>query len=185
MRGLSIFLALAATPALAAGDKPFFSLANTDFIVTIAFILFLGILAYFKVPQMIGGMLDKRADDIRKELDEARALREEAQTVLASYERKQREVQQQADQIVAHARDEAAAAAEQAKADIAASIERRLQAAEDKIKSAEAGALREVRDRATEIAVAAAGKIIVGKMDAGRASDLIDESIATVDAKLH
>ncbi|RZV47928.1 MAG: ATP F0F1 synthase subunit B, partial [Sphingomonadaceae bacterium] len=135
MRSLSLTFALMATPALAA-DKPFFSLANTDFIVLLGFLLFIGILIYFKVPGMITGLLDKRAEDIRAELDEARKLREEAQTVLASYERKQREVQSQADEIVAHARDEAALAAEQAKADIAASIERRLQAAEDRIASA-------------------------------------------------
>ena len=52
-------------------------------------------------------MLDKRADGIKSELDEARALREEAQTLLASYERKQKEVQEQADRIVAAAKEEA------------------------------------------------------------------------------
>ena len=68
-----------ASPAFAAGDV-FFSLRNTDFIVLLAFILFLGVLFYFKVPSVIAGMLDKRADGIKSELDEARALREEAQT---------------------------------------------------------------------------------------------------------
>ena len=89
MRKLAILFALtAASPAFAASG-PFFSLGNTDFVVLIAFIVFIGVLFYFKVPGMIGGMLDKRADDIKSELDEARALREEAQTILASYERKQ------------------------------------------------------------------------------------------------
>ena len=178
-------LTLAAGPALAAGDKPFFSLANTDFVVLIGFLCFIGVLVYFKVPGMITGMLDKRATDIQTELDEARALREEAQTLLAQYERKQRDVQDQADQIVAHARDEAAAAAELAKEDIKSSIARRLQAAEDKIASAEASALREVRDRATEIAVAAAGEVVAKQMDAAQADSLIEDAIATVDAKLH
>ena len=45
-----------AGPALAAGDKPFFSLANTDFIVTLGFLLFIGVLVYFKVPGMITGI---------------------------------------------------------------------------------------------------------------------------------
>ena len=87
---------LIAAPAFAAPGKPFFSLANTDFIVLISFILFIGVLFYFKVPGMIGGMLDKRAEGIQKELDEARALREEAQSILAGYERKQKEVAEQA-----------------------------------------------------------------------------------------
>ncbi|MEM9476223.1 MAG: F0F1 ATP synthase subunit B [Pseudomonadota bacterium] len=185
MLRLAALFTLAASPALAAGDKPFFSLANTDFVVLIGFLCFIGVLVYFKVPGMITGMLDKRATDIQTELDEARALREEAQTLLAQYERKQRDVQDQADQIVAHARDEAAAAAELAKEDIKSSIARRLQAAEDKIASAEASALREVRDRATEIAVAAAGEVVAKQMDAAQADSLIEDAIATVDAKLH
>lgn len=185
MTRLALAATLIATPALAAGDKPFFSLANTDFVVSIAFLVFIGILFYFKVPGMIGGMLDKRAEGIAAELDEARKLREEAQTVLASYERKQREVQGQADQIVEHARQEASLAAEQAKQEIASSIARRLQAAEDRIASAEAGALRDVRDRATEIAIAAASSVIAGQMDGTQADKLIDDAIATVDAKLH
>ena len=100
-----------ASPAFAASG-PFFSLHNTNFVVLIAFLVFVGVLFYFKVPGMIGGLLDKRADEIKSELDEARALREEAQTILASYERKQKDVQEQADRIVATAREDAAAAAD-------------------------------------------------------------------------
>lgn len=178
-------LGLFATPALAAGDKPFFSLANTDFVVTIAFLVFIAVLVYFKVPSMLMGLLDKRAEDIRSELDEARALREEAQSLLASYERKQKEVQEQADRIVAHARDEAMTAAEAAKADIQASIARRLQAAEDQIASAQANAVREVRETAISVAVAAAGDIIAKDMTAARRGTLIDDAIKTVGDKLH
>jgi F-type H+-transporting ATPase subunit b len=184
-RFTTVILALAATPALAAEGKPFFSLANTDFVVTLAFLLFFGVLFYFKVPGLLAGLLDKRAEGIQKELDEARTLREEAQAVLASYERKQREVAEQADAIVAHARDEAAAAAEQAKADIQRSIERRLAAAEDQIASAEASALRQVKDRAVAVAVAAAGEVIAKNMSEGDADALIASSIKTVEAKLH
>ena len=131
MRTLATLFALtAATPAFAASG-PFFSLTNTDFIVPMAFILFIRVLFYFKVPSLLGGMLDKRAEGIQSERDEARALREEAQTILASYERKQKEVQGQADAIVAAAKQEAEAAAAQAKVDLEKSIARRLAAAED------------------------------------------------------
>ena len=129
MRYLTTALfALAASPAFAASG-PFFSLKNTDFVVWIAFLIFVGILLYFKVPSKVGKMLDGRATSIKADLDEAKALREEAQSLLASYERKQKEVQEQADRIVANAKDEASRAAEAAKADIAKSIERRLASA--------------------------------------------------------
>ncbi|MDG1129116.1 F0F1 ATP synthase subunit B [Seohaeicola saemankumensis] len=177
-------LLLAASPAFAAGG-PFFSLKNTDFVVLLAFLLFIGVLFYFKVPGLIGGLLDKRADTIRGELEEARALREEAQTLLASYERKQKEVQEQADRIIAQAKDEAATAAEQAKADLQKSITRRIAAAEDQIASAEAAAIKEVRDRAVVIAIGAARDVIAKQMTAADGNKLIDEGIEVVDAKLH
>ena len=112
-------LAVLASPAAAASKNifsaEFYKLSNTDFIVLVSFLLFVGILIYFKVPGMITGMLDKRAEGIQAEIDEARTLREEAQTLLASFERKQREVQEQADRIIAQARDSASAAADAAK----------------------------------------------------------------------
>lgn len=173
-----------ATPALAASG-PFFSLNNTDFVVLIAFIAFVAVLLYLKVPGLLGGMLDKRADGIRAELDEAKALREEAQGVLASYERRQREVAEQSERIVKHAREEAAAAAEEAKAELERSIARRLQAAEEQITSAENAAVRQVRDRAIAIAVGAASDVISQQMTGEQEASLIDAAIADVKAKLH
>ena len=175
---------LAATPA-AAATGPFFSLGNTDFIVLLGFLLFIAVLFYFKVPGILAGLLDKRADQIKSELDEAKSLREEAQALLASYERKQKEVQAQADRIVATAKSEAASAAEQAKLDLQASITRRLAAAQDQIASAEASAVKEVTNRAVTVAIAAAREVIAGQVTASDANKMIDESIATVEQKLH
>lgn len=186
---LSAAVILAASPALAASKNPFsaefWSLSNTDFIVLVSFILFLAVLAYFKVPGMLGRMLDERATGIQSELDEARALREEAQTLLGSYERKQKEVQGQADAIVAAAKQEAEAAAAQAKVDLEKSIARRLAAAQDQIASAEASAVKEVRDQAAIIAIAAAREVIAKQMTAADGNKLIDSAIDEVGAKLH
>ncbi len=184
MKRLILVASLAASPALAASG-PFFSLGNTNFVVLLAFLLFVGILIYAKVPGRLTGMLDARATQIRAELDEARALRDEAQTILASYERKQKEVQSQADRIVSTAKEEAMAAAEQAKADLAKSIARRLAAAEDQIASAEASAIREVRERAVQVAIAAAGEVLARQMTPSSASEMIDSAIAQVAAKMH
>ncbi|MEM6637058.1 MAG: F0F1 ATP synthase subunit B [Pseudomonadota bacterium] len=185
LRTALVFLsAVAATPALAA-TGPFFSLSNSDFVVTIAFVLFAGILIYFKVPGMLMGMLDKRAEGIERELGEARALRDEAQSLLASYERKAREVEEHAGRIVAQAKEEAEIAAQRAKEDLQESIARRIKAAEDQIASAETAAVKEVRDRAVEIAIAAAGTLISAKMGEAEASALTDAAISEVAAKLH
>ena len=180
----TLALSMAAAPAMAA-TGPFFSLGNTDFVVLLAFLLFVGVLLYFRVPREVGKLLDKRADGIRAELDDARGLREEAQSLLASFERKQKDVQTQADRIVSNARDEANRSAEQAKVDIAKSIQRRLTAAEEQIQSAQDKAVRQVRDEAVTVAVAAARQVITDQMTAQRADKMIDESIQTVGDKLH
>lgn len=160
-------------------------LNDTNIVVAIAFVIFLGVLAYAGVPGILAGLLDKRAEGIRSEIDEARTLREEAQSLLASYERKQKEVAEQAEQIIAAARSEAESAAAQAKVDMEASVARRLAAAKDQIASAEAAAMREVKDKAVALAVAAAGETIAKNIGASDANALIDEAISEVAAKLH
>ena len=185
IRILALAAAAAATTPAMAATGPFFSLANTDFVVLIGFLLFLGVLVYFKVPGRVTGMLDKRADGIRSDLEEARALREEAQSLLASYERKQGEVKDQADRIVAHAKEEARLAAEDAKSGLSETIERRVKSAEEQIGSARDAAIRDVRERATRVAIAAAAEVVAAQMSGDRASRLIDESIETVGRRLN
>lgn len=175
---------IAATPALAA-TGPFLSLANTDFVVLIAFVIFIGILVYFKVPEMITGLLDKRAADISSEIEEARKLQEDAKALLAKFERDHKDVQDQAARIVAQAREDAEQAAAQARKDLEVSIARRLATADDQIASARASAIKDVRDQAITVAVAAARAVIAKQMSTADAGKLIDDGISQVEAKLH
>lgn len=181
---LVLAMSVIASPAFAASG-PFVSLRNTNFVVLIAFIIFVGILLYYGVPGMVGKMLDQRSDTIRAELEVARGLREEAQALLASFERKQKDVQAQAARIVASAKEETEAAAVQAKADIAVSVERRLVAAGEQIASAQASAVKEVRDTAITVAVEAARTVVGEQMAADQSDRLVSEAIATVADKLH
>ena len=153
--------------------------------VLLGFIAFVALLVYLKVPAKLTGMLDARAVAIKSEIDEARSLREEAKSILATYERRQKEVQEQAERIVASAREEAMAAAEQAKAELKRSIARRMAAATDQIASAEAAAIRQVREQAVNVAVAAAGDVLAKQMTAEAASASIDSAIAQVEARMH
>ncbi len=160
-------------------------LNNTNIVVAIGFVIFVGILLYYDVPKMLAAKLDERAVKIKADLEEARALRDEAQTLLASYERKQKEVAAQAEEIVAAARSEAERAAVVAKAEIAKSVERRLATATEQIAAAEKAAVRQIKDRAVTVAVAAAADAISQGMKPQDADALIKASIAEVGAKLH
>lgn len=183
---IAIIAMLMASPAVAAVEgKPFFSLYNTDLIVLAAFIIFVGVLVYAKVPGKVTGFLDSRAETVKAELDEARRLREEALELHASFERKQADVKEQAARIVEKAKADAQVAAEQTKAEIEASITRRLKAAEDQIASAEASAIQQVRDRATSVAISAASTIIAKNTDSARSDTLISDAIKAAGERLH
>ena len=158
---------------------------NSTIMVGVSFFLFLALLWYLGVHKMLAGMLDKRAEGIRNELDEARKLREEAQELFADFERKQKEVEEQSKEIVEHAKVEAEAAAERAKADIAASIERRLKAADDQIALAEQNAVKEVKDKAVSVAIAAATEVLSSNIGAKEDKSLVEAAIKDVGAKLH
>lgn len=158
---------------------------DSNLVVTLSTVLFIALLLYLGVHKLIAKLLDDRAAKIKAELDDARKLREEAQTLLASYEKKQKEVDGQVDHIIATAKAEAERAAEQAKEDLKASIARRLKGADDQIASAEAAAVKEVRDRAIEAATKAAAAVIAEKMTATAGDALVDAAIKDVSAKLH
>lgn len=160
-------------------------LNDTNIVVAIAFAVFIGILLYVGVPKIVAKMLDDRAAKIKSDIDEARELREEAQSLLASFERKQKEVQAQADKIVANAKDEAEAAAVKAKEDLKTSIARRMQAAEDQITSAQNSAVKAVQSEAVSVAIAAAQDVIAKNLSAKDQGSLIDDAIAEVSSKLH
>jgi len=158
---------------------------DATFWVGIAFLMFVGILFYFKVPGMLTGALDERAKKIFDELDQARQLREEAQALLATYERKQRDALSEAEEIIAHARDEALREAANAAKKLDEAIDRRQQTALDKIAVAETQAEKEVRDAAIDIAIGAATAVIAQQVQGERADALIDAATADLGRHLN
>ncbi len=158
---------------------------TAEFWVAVAFFMFVGLLVYMKVPGLIADSLDQRADSIRKELDEARRLREEAQDLLADYQRKQRQADEEAKAIVQQAEREALSLKEQSEKALKESIDRRSRLAEEKIARAEAQALAEVRGAVVEAATAAAERVLASRVNSDAASTLIDQSIRDLRGKLN
>jgi len=150
---------------------------DTTFWVAVAFVLFVALLVYFAVPRKIIAALDKRADNIQQELSEARRLREEAQSILADYQRKQRDAEAEAKDIIAQAEREAQAYAQETRRQFDEMLERRMRMADEKIARAESDAVAEVRSRAVDASVDAAEQIIAGKVDDEKARALINQSV--------
>ncbi len=159
-------------------------LESPEFWVAVAFVLFAAA-AGKPIFRGIAGQLDARAARIKGELDEAIRLRDEAQALVNEYQRKQREAVQEAADILAHAKDEAARLTTEAAASLEATLARREKMAIDKIAQAEAQALKEVRNEAIDVAVAAAERVLAKAIDEQRQAALIDQAIGELPSKLH
>lgn len=160
-------------------------LATPEFWVLISFILFMGLLVYLKVPAKVAAMLDERAARIARELDEARRLREEAQGLLAEYQRKRRDAEKEAEAIAIQAREEAEAFAVETRQKLTEMLERRVRIAEEKIAQAEVQAVKEVRAAAADLAIATATRIIADEVQGETADQLVDASIADLRNRLN
>lgn len=159
-------------------------LEDPTFWVAVAFVLFV-VLAARPVSRALTGTLDARSQRIRAEIEEAQALREEAQKTVAEFQRKQRDALKEAEQILDHAKVEAKRLREQAERDLESALRRREQAAMDKIAQAEAQALQEVRDQAIDVALIATAKLISENLDPQRSGEMIDRAIRDLSGKLH
>ncbi len=156
---------------------------DATFWALIALLFFGGVALYLKAPAMVTKSLDERSNKIRSDLDEARRLREEAQELLAEYQRKRREAEKDAEQIISVAKREAEQMAKEAAAKSADFIARRTANAEIKIAQAESQAVADVRAAAVDIAIAAAENLIAARAPAVSAA-LFRDGVAQMKARL-
>ena len=160
-------------------------LYSPDFWVAVSFLAFVGILIKMGLPALITKALDDRADTVRKELDQARRLREEAQDLLADYQRKQRAADDEAKAIIEEARREAEAMKAESARTLKEQLERRTRLAEEKIARAEAQAVSEVRAAAVDVAMSTAERLISDKLSADGGADILSRSIRDLKGKLN
>ena len=177
-----ISVAHAAEAAAENGHGSFFE--DPHFWVLIAFVLTIA-LAGKAVYQKISKALDERSEDIRSDIEEAARLREEAQDLLASYERKQRDAAEEAKTIADRAKSEAKYLSEKAEKDLDAMVERRQRQAKDRIAQAEVSARDEIRAAAIDIALEASRRILAEKISGTKGDALIDNAIKDLPNRLH
>jgi F-type H+-transporting ATPase subunit b len=157
---------------------------DAAFWATVALAAFIGLVLYLRMPKTIANMLDSRIKKIEDDLDEAKRLREEAQALLANYERKRKAAESEAEDIVSAAQEEAKRLSEEASKSLEEYIVRRTRAVEEKIAQAEVQALDEVRARSADVAIEAA-RILLTKQMSEKGDALVTQSIKDVAAKLN
>jgi F-type H+-transporting ATPase subunit b len=159
-------------------------LAQPEFWLAIAFVIFVAVMAK-PLGGKIAAALDSRANAIARELEEAGKLRDEAQALLASYQRKSRDALKEAEQILANAEAEARRIREDAAAQLEGALKRREQLAMDKIAQAEARAVEDVRNAAVDVALAATRELIEKNLDADQSKALVEGAIKDLPKRLH
>ena len=137
----------------AAGSKKIISLDNTDFVVLISFLIFVGILVYFKVPAIVASFLDKRSADIQNEIDKASEILEEAKEILSSIEADHIRTSETIEHMIMTAKDRAGEEEEKAKKQIEELMKNKLISAEGQVRSNERKILEEIEARAIDLSI--------------------------------
>jgi len=151
-------------------------LNDTSFWVAAVFLLVVALL-YKRVMAIVTTSLDERADMIRSQIEDARKLREDAQALLANYQRQQLTAMDEAEQIISAAKEEAVRLKQQAEKNMEETVERRKLQALSRIAQSEAQALMEVRNTAIELAIAATENLISEHLVDSQKTDLVNLSI--------
>jgi len=151
--------------------------------VAISFLLFFLIFGRKLVTPLLA-ILDKRAIEIKRELDEASRLRREAEKMLADATLQRETAMRDAETMLAQAHAEAKHVADAARADATASATRRERMARDRIAAAEKAAVSDVRHAAADLAGRAAELVLATGFTADSDAALIDRAIQQLPAAL-
>ena len=168
----------------AAGSKKMFSLDNTDFVVLISFLLFIGFLVYFKVPSIIAAFLDKRSNDIHDEIQRASEILEEAKKILSSIEADHIKTSESIEKMIASTKDRAVEEEDKAKKYIEELMKNKLNSAEGQVKSSERKILEEIERRAIDLSIEKVRVKLSESLSVKDYNKHLDTSMASVEKGL-
>jgi F-type H+-transporting ATPase subunit b len=178
---LTVIFPIFVKPVLAADGVPFLSLDNTNLVVLIAFLAFIAILLYLKVPAKITELLDNRQQSIRDEIDSATSILAESKSLLADLEREHKFNIAKAETILSDAEIEAKKFLTDSKKEIRMAIERKIKLAEEQIKASEELVIKSIKDRAIDKAFLITENQLRELPKSKLNKTLLDDSLASLD----
>jgi F-type H+-transporting ATPase subunit b len=152
--------------------------------VLISFIVFVAAAFIFGRKSVVNS-LDDKIEAIRNEIATAEALRNQAQQLLADYQRKQEAASEEATKIIEHARTQAAALSARAEEEFENVMARKEAMMKERLLRMEDSAMDDIRRYAADLAVSATARIIAEKMDERSAQKLVDDSIGKIAENLN
>ena len=176
--------ALSPSAGYAAGSKKMISLDNTDFVVLISFLIFVGVLVYFKVPAIVASFLDKRSEDIQNEIEKASEILEEAKEILSSIEADHIRTSETIEKMVMTAKDRAGEEEEKAKKHIEELMKSKLLSAEGQVRSNERKILEEIEARAIDLSIEKVREKLSKSLSGNDYDKHFDSSIQSIEKGL-
>jgi F-type H+-transporting ATPase subunit b len=149
----------------------------------IALVILLALI-YRPLSRVVVGALDGHADKVRAELEGAKRLREEAQSLLADYQRQRASGEDQARTIIEHARVETERQVERHRAELDASLKRRTEQVMGRIAQEEARAVQQLRAYAATLAIRTTERLLRERVDGSHAQAMLDGAIEQIGRKL-
>ncbi len=159
-------------------------LLDSHFWVGVAFVVFAGILVWAGVHKLAWKALGDAGAKVQAQLDEAAAIRKEAEDLLAQIKVQSAEAKKDADEMLANAKAEAVRLEKEAGVKLAEQIKRRGELAERKIATAEAQAEAEVRAAAADMAAQIAERVLTARVPGMTSDPLVDAAVKEIGAKL-
>ena len=157
---------------------------DTGLWVAISFAVFAFIAFKLGRNSVIGG-LDARINEVKSEIENAERLRVEAQELLAQYQRKQRDAEKEAKELVSHAKDQAKQLQKTAETDLSELMARREAQLTERLRRLEENAITEIRNHAADLAVAATTEMIIQTLDEKTNESLNEDSIKSLSKHLN
>ena len=157
---------------------------DETFFVAVATLIF-AIVVYKPSKKAILSLIDKRIDGIRNEIDEAKKLKEEAQEILAEAKRNLLDSEQQASDILNHAKEEAKSITKNVSDKLKKDIETRKKLSIQKIQSIEDKAVEEVKKSISAMTINAAQTIVEENLDEATYDSIIEGSVDKISKTIH
>ena len=150
---------------------------DATFWVTISFLIFLGILIYFKIPQKIKETLEKNILNIKNQIIEAEKLKEDAKNILTEHERKISNSKNEVMEMINKANEEAEKNVIRTNNEFHYLMENRKKNAEERIRQLKSQAAKDIKNASVKIAIESVEKLIKNSLDKSKLDKIYNSSI--------
>ena len=150
---------------------------DATFWVAVSFLIFVGVIFYFKVPQKIDDSLNESIKKIKESLDDAEKLKDEAKNILSEYDSKVSKSKEEIKNLISSAKNQAEKNIIKTNEEFHRVVENRKKSAEEKIGQMKIQAIKDVKNSSVDIAIGSVEKIIKNSIDKKKLDKIYISSI--------